>query len=110
MLTIHKATGLSPTLVPQTDRLPDGRWVRQAMLRGPITVHTGGRFQDGKEIATVTLHAGEREPQFNIKVSFEIAFDEGGPAKGEFASKCLRNLHDFVRDEVLASFEPIFPK
>ena len=107
--TFHKSTGISPK-GGQIVRSPDGRSVRQVFVRGPMIITTGGTFHDSKEIATVTLHAGEPEPQFNYRISFDIAFDEGGPAKGQPASKCLRNLHDFVRDEVLTPFEPIFPK
>lgn len=105
--TFHKSTGISPG--GQSVRLPDGRTVRQVFI-GKMTLTTGGKFHDSKEIATILLRAGETEPQIKYSISFDIAFDEGGPAKGQPASKCLRNLHDFVRDEVLAPFEPIFPK
>lgn len=108
-MTFHKSTGLSPSRW-QSHRLPDGRLVQQLFLRGPMTIKAGGKFHDSKEIATVPLHAGEPEPQLNFRISFGIAFDEGGPAKGKPVAKCLRNLHDFVRDEVLTPFEPIFPK
>ena len=111
MLTVHKSTGISPGVgAGQIVRLPDGRQVRRSIFTGHIAVHSGGRFQDGEEIATITFPIGNPEPQFKFVFSFDIGFDEGGPAKGKFASDCLRNLHDFVRDEVLTLFESIFPK
>lgn len=111
MLTAHKSTGISPSVgAGQIVRLPKGRQVRQFTFTGQIAVHSGGRFQDGNEIATITFPIGAAEPQFNFVFSFDIAFDEGGAAKGKFASECLRNLYNFVRDEVLTPFEPIFPK
>ncbi len=109
MLTIHGGTQITPRYPTQIITLQNGRSYNVFMARG-ITIHTGGKAEDGKEIATVTLRAGEPEPQFDSKVVFKVAFDERGPAKGKVASKSLRNLHDFVRDEVLAKFEPIFPK
>jgi hypothetical protein len=110
MLTAHRSTAIIPRGAGQIVQLPDGKRRRQFIFTGHITMHSGGRLEDGKEIATITFPVGEPEPQFNIVFSFDIAFDEGGAAKGQFASKCLRNLHDFVRDEVLTPFDLIFPK
>jgi len=111
MLVSVRSTAFSP-MGPIQTRLQGGRRVQYMEFRppAPVRMTVGGRLQDGQTIITIPFRIGEPEPQFKAMVSFDIAFDEGGPAKGKYASKCLRNLYNFVRDEVLTPFEPIFPK
>lgn len=106
--TIHKSSGIRPGK-GQVIQLPDGRIINQVFIRH-MAIKTGGVFHGSAEIATIGVRAHEPIPQIDYQLSFDIAFDKEGPAKGRLVSKCLRNLHDFIRDEVLAQFEPIFPK
>jgi hypothetical protein len=39
----------------------------------------------------------------NLDFTFDIAFD-GIPAPGKFARYLLTDLHDYVRDEIIARF------
>ena len=112
VVAFHAGTGISPSGSTKTVQLPDGRLRRIFEYRPPkpMKINAGGRCENGKEIVTIPFRAGETEPQFNIKVSFDIAFDESTPAKGQPATKCLRNLYDFVHNEVLTPFKLIFPK
>jgi hypothetical protein len=112
VVAFHAGTGFSPKGGTKAVRLPEGRLVDMFVFEppAPMKLTVGGRCEDGKEIATIPFRIGEAEPQFNVKVSFDIAFDESTPAKGQSASKCLRNLHNFIRDEVLTPFELTFPK
>jgi hypothetical protein len=112
MVAFHTGTGIILGGVTKTVQQTNGRLLDVFEYRPPkpMKIHAGGRCEDGKEIAGCPFRANEAEPQFNIRVSFNIAFDESTPAKGQPAAKCLRNLYDFVRDEVLTPFEPIFSK
>jgi hypothetical protein len=106
--TIHKASAIRPR-EGQYTRLPDGRIINQVFIRHMV-IKTGGVFQGSAEIATIEIRAHEPIPQIDYKISFDIAFDKDGPAKGQLVSKFLSNLHDFIRDKVIIPFEPIFPK
>ncbi len=107
IVTLHKSTQIIPK--PQRVRLPDGTFSLQASLPHH-TVYLGDKLYDGKEIVTFTLQPNEPYPELDLRFTFQLAFDVRGPTKGQPAAKCLRELYDFVRDEVLAKFEPIFPK
>lgn len=107
VITLHKRTQI--VTKARRVKLPDGTTQLQAFL-GHHTVNVGGRLYDGKEIATFTVRPNDPYPEFDLRIFFEVAFDERGPAKGQPATKCLGDLHDFVQDKVLAKFEPIFPK
>ena len=105
VVTLHKSTQITPK--PHRIQLIDGTTRLQASLPRH-TVYLGDRLYDGKEIVTFTLQPNEPYPELDLSFTFQVAFDERGPAKGRPATKCLGDFHDFVRDEVLAKFEPYF--
>jgi hypothetical protein len=59
---------------------------------------------------TVTMPASQPSENVEFKIASHITFDKNSPASGAPVYEFLINMHDFIRDEVIAKFEPFFPK
>jgi len=82
----------------------------------PVTISAGTTFQFDKTlehnsvILEMTMPASQPIDNFQVSAVTYIAFDKNSPAPNAPVYEFLINMHDFVRDEVIAKFEPFFPK
>lgn len=77
-------------------------------LLQPASLKAGLLMQDGAEFADGAIPEGGFKPDENVELEVDIAFHIRGPAKGAIAVPYLLSLHNFIRDEFLAKFEPVF--
>ena len=95
-----------------------------ALVRGPIkvTAHslaeardnplmiTTGPLKPNSVIVQLTVPTNQPANDIEPQIAAYIAFDQEEPAAGAPVYEFLVNIHDFIRDEVIANFEPFFPK
>jgi hypothetical protein len=67
------------------------------------TDRRGWGIQNCAEIAEIASQNLQALQNLNLDFTFDIAFD-GIPSPGKFARYLLTDLHDYVRDEVIARF------
>lgn len=79
-------------------------------LQQPATLSAGLAIRNGVQFASGVIPEGGINPDAKIEFSSDVAFNIGAPAWGDLAVPGLMRLHNFIRDEVIAKFEPIFPK
>ena len=65
-------------------------------------------IQDGAELIGMSFPKNNPPPNIEPKVTASIAFDKQGDARGAFADQFLIEANGFIRDNVVAKFEPLF--
>jgi len=76
---------------------------------GPFRIEAGQPLEHNSVLMEVTVSASDPASDFQLKVATHIAFDKDGPALGAPVYEFLVYIHSFVRDEIVANFEPFFP-
>ena len=79
-------------------------------LQQPASLSAGAAVLEGVEFARGVIPPGGIAPDAGVELSIDVAFHLRGPAKGQIARHFLASLYLFVKDEVIAKFEPTFPK
>ncbi len=79
-------------------------------LQQPASLAAGMAVFDGAEFALGAIPPTGIPPDARVDLSIDVAFHVKGPAKGQIARHLLAAFYHFVRDEVIAKFEPVFPR
>lgn len=79
-------------------------------LQQPASLAAGMAVLDGREFARGAVPPAGIPSDARVDLSVDVAFHVNGPAKGQIARHLLGAFYYFVRDDVIARFEPIFPK
>lgn len=79
-------------------------------LQQPASLSAGFAVLDGVVFARGVITEGGIKPDAKVNLDIDVAFHIQGSARGHIARDLLIQLHQFVRDEVIAKFEPVFPK
>lgn len=78
-------------------------------LQQPASLAAGMAVLDGREFARGALPPAGIPSDARVDLSIDVAFHVSGPAKGQIARHLLAAFYCFVRDDVIAKFEPVFP-
>lgn len=78
-------------------------------LQQPASMSAGFAVRDGLVFAHGVVPVGGIKPEAKVKLEVDVAFHIQGSAKGHIARDLLGHLYMFVRDDVIAKFEPVFP-
>jgi hypothetical protein len=70
--------------------------------------HPPDVFEHNSIILEIPIPANKPAGDLEFKVATQIIFDKEGPAHGQPVYDFLVNMHGFVKDEVIAKFEPFF--
>ena len=79
-------------------------------LQQPGSIAAGMAVFDGAEFARGAIPPEGIPADARVDLSIDVAFHVRGPAKGQIARHFLSALYYVVQDEVIAKFEPVFPK
>ena len=79
-------------------------------LQQPASMTAGMAVLDGREFARGAVPPAGIATGARVDLSIDVAFHIAGPAKGQIARHLLGTFYCFVRDDVIAKFEPVFPK
>lgn len=80
-------------------------WTFDGTVKHPPDV-----FEHNAIILEIPVPASKPPGDLEFKIATQIAFDKRGAAGGAEVYHFLIDMHDFIRDEVIAKFEPFFPK
>lgn len=79
-------------------------------LQQPASLAAGMAVLDGREFARGAVPPAGIPSDARVDLSVDVAFHVTGPAKGHIARHLLGAFYYFVRNDVIAKFEPVFPK
>jgi hypothetical protein len=85
-----------------------GLFVDYLASKGPLSFPTGQALENNPIIIELTMPSSDSIQGFKPQAFIYIAFDKDSFATGAPVYEFLVNMHDFIRDEVVAKFEPFF--
>lgn len=87
-----------------------GFFAQNLTLSGPTRIGGAQILEHNSIIHYLTVPTSQSTENIKVIGATHISFDKNGPALGAPVYKFLVDTYDFVRDEVVAKFEPFFPK